>query len=789
MSCGSTLWNPFCLASGPTDPYSWFFYNNTWTYATQWTSGTSYSISAGVWYNGRVYVCTAGLCASDPTTKGWSLLTSLQPAGAKQLECTSTGPPQPNPQSGVCERTPLSGPDAACVNPCTRLANGRLAVNKNTTQCRVFPNAVTSNTASGCPTVCPSTCVELWETCPPGTAPMSTLIQTKTVDDLMSLAGPLRQDGAPNILWPTNYAAGAAGSTAIGGKPYTECYSYNTEFCELPMARQETSTSLLPIQSPMGQSGGPTTVCFSTCPPGTIQDATDPYTCLFVPRSGIYDPSTYGPTTPVQQVFCNPQYFNPAYWAAPNAGLQKGCVTKPLPAKQGSTCPAGTSPILNENFNLEWCMPECPANHYHDLTQSTCIATCEGSSPDNISSANSSNNNSGYNVFQDYVDFYATTGRCATQTYTNGSTTYTQELDCAQNYTEGRCPALHREPKTSETYAYDYSTDAPHDVGAKHSSVNKQCSERRYKDFRNGAPASSVPAPMPREAYSAWKSHYDGIQQYQAAHPNGPNKLSSKYSDGIPGANTWGECPAGMTFGDAACLENVGFCYDECMDGYEPVAFCSNGSSTCGPEGRVYACRALCPKPEEGLGPWAEVNASPLHTCAYQYPQGVPPTDPNLWASCPDDGRYFLLQNSPSDLSVAAAAASRKEPLCVRTMYLRQSTCPIGFNASGGSCVQACDASEAVVTLADGSVKCQNVPQTTSRHDIDLIAVSDASRAKSEFRSRVLKRKTFLRSTGTDPNAGLEDPNGASNSFLDMKLSGAVSVGAALVGLFFLLKK
>jgi len=267
-----------------------------------------------------------------------------------------------------------------------------------------------------------------------------------------------------------------------------------------------------------------------------------------------------------------------------------------------------------------------------------------------------------------------------------------------------------------------------------------------------------------------------------------------KYQGSMLGDNDsseYGECPEGMEFGSKDCNENTGLCYDTCADGYYSVSFCSNGAQTCGPDKIVYACRAGCPKQSEGLGPWAELNADPLFTCEYKYPNGIVPSDPNLWKSCPEDGRFFVLQSSPTDVSVSAADA-RREPLCVRKMYLRNSACPNGFNiestgrAGVSTCIQACNSDEIVVTLPDGNVVCQSGPSHNTRHDVDLVAVANSHQAKGPFKHRVLRRKNFKRSLGTDPNQGLPDnSNGVPKpSFLQTVLKFGLIFAAVFVVLF-----
>ena len=711
--CDTSSDNPFCLLRKPTDPYHWRLYNSIWYYAQYFDSSTTSQSHAMYIYEGQFYLCTSEAgCTSVPGSSAseWLLIKDDENNSfVYAAECPANSAPKPNARTGACEKTSLNDP---CSNPCIRLENGSLAVNGNSGQCRVFPNVTEGGNAlqnnKSCPTVCPNACVELWETCPPGTGPLTTLLQTKSSIDLMSLTGPYLQNGRTNPLWPTNYVNkknSQPKAEAILGKPYTECYSYNTEFCDLPMAWQKSVvTSVLPLTVQ--------TQCFSSCPQGTYPDLSDPSTCLFMPIEPTQT-SAIGPETPVQKVFCNPQYFNPVYWTESGfGGVQKGCQARGLPSKQGSSCTQGTSPVVNEFFNLEWCIPDCPQGYFFDLSQSTCISTCQGTDPMNQ-----------YSTYLDYVDFYATSNRCA-----NGN-------NCIQNNTSGRCPLAQNKQNNSRIFAYNTETTQAENIPIRASSINTQC-------------------PLQKHAVTVAK--VSAVQD--------------------PSSNILGECPSGMKFGATACKELQNLCYDECQKGYEPVTFCDNGQQQCAPENLIYACRAQCPSHNEGLGPWREINSDPIFTCAFNYPGNVAPADPNLWVQCPDDGRYFNLQSTASNDTVLSTAA-RQESLCIRKTYLRRVTCPFGYTESGNECISACDSGDILVQKADGEYVCQGTNIDSSRHDLDLAALSDTTHAKEAFQKHVLLRKGFSRGLGSDPNSGLN----SEMSKLDTAQTIIISIIAAIV--------
>jgi hypothetical protein len=354
------------------------------------------------------------------------------------------------------------------------------------------------------------------------------------------------------------------------------------------------------------------------------------------------------------------------------------------------------------------------------------------------------------------VDFYADNYRCNP---VPGAPS--QEVDCVQNFSSGRCPARQTDPIDSATIASAITTEEPYNILAKWTSINTQCAAQNYGRWKRSNGASG----MSKSEYDAFTSKVSAIRRVQDAHPKGPSKASKYYGSTLGTTNNqYSECPPGMVFGSADCNEKVGLCYDECMDGYEPVWYCSNGAATCSYDLRVFACRALCPNPNEGLGPWSPVDSPPLYTCKYDYPRNIVPSDPNLWVQCPDDGRYSILNSSPTDVSVTFSQAARKEPLCVRNTYLRQVTCPIGFIQTADSqnaatkCIKACNEGDTIITLPSGRVVCQQSPADNKRHDMDFVAVADSDQTKQQFQHRVLKRKNFTRGTGSDPNEGLQDP-------------------------------
>ena len=72
-------------------------------------------------------------------------------------------------------------------------------------------------------------------------------------------------------------------------------------------------------------------------------------------------------------------------------------------------------------------------------------------------------------------------------------------------------------------------------------------------------------------------------------------------------------------------------------------------------------------------------------------------------------------------------------------------------------CVAACNASDLVITLPDGTVVCQAVPDPNARFEMDLVAAVDRSNVNKAFYHRVMVRKNILRGQGFDPNIGLPD--------------------------------
>lgn len=838
--CGSVITNPYCLNARPTDPYSWHYEPRTkrWvqhleasTTVSTYKTGSFVSVDGSIMVCGAPNGCIGGGYNGYSGENSWATREAYYaaagasgpnlPVPGPTMTCDSnTSAPKPDKRTKACEKRPNDGPASNCVNPCIRLGanyNGPLAVNSDPGQCRVFPNTTAGGNSTdpnrSCQTVCPEACVELWDTCPPGTGPLVSLMQTKTASDVIALSGPYRADGAVNPLWadgiyvaPLIYSINTNGTSniqqPIGGKPYTECYRYNTEYCDLPIARQEQVF----IRDALGNVTSTQIGCFAGCPNGTYPSQTEQYQCLFFTADKQPQPpaSTYGsgpsegPPPELQQVFCNPQYYDPIYAPDPYKGIQIGCKARPLATKQGSTCGPGTTAVVNDNFNLEWCMPECPTGYTTDLTGSTCMATCDGSMQGAVENRGTLGSYTlyGFNPFLDYVDFYSTQFKCKAG------------VNCTQDFTTGRCPSARYTPQKMNDQRYGAQEVLnglkPEDVLVHWSSLNTEGPARMAKMYTETKGARGL---SPQQ-YAAWRSHYEAVKAYQTANPHGPNAKSRWHALKELGADsTWIRCPFGMVQGDeSAMLENGNLCYDKCPDGYKADSYCANGAKDCPTAQRVHVCRAECPKQEEGLGPWVPINDPPLYACKYKYPKGESPKDPNLWVKCPDDGRFTVQTASSSDIATESSALARAEPMCVRNTFLRYITCPVGFNeytdptTGVTNCVQACNAESMVFQLEDtktGAMDwyCQSGGVQDGRYTVDVPAAADTG-ALPEFSNRVLRRLNFPKGTGIDPTTGLSSSSGtgssggSNNSGLLIGLGGGgVFFILAAVVLFFLLRR
>jgi len=758
--------NPFQLKKNPSDPSSWIYVSNGangyhWIQATLWSPIKTYAQYDHIVYNTNYYfslkVSNQGHNPNQPNSVWWSLTQFNGPWQPNTCTASYQGA-QSDPFTGTCEKSALNDP---CVNPCIRLPSGSLKVNQTSSMCRVFPTTTSGGTAQvgttfNCPTVCPSACVELWETCPEGTGPLVTLSQSKSPVDVLALTGPYQSDGhTVNPLFPLNYLGNYNDSTTslapLNGKPYTECYAFNTAFCELPNAWQETTL--------LGQ------FCYSNCPVGTIQDPTNRGNCLFLPidtSKNPFDPTQVTYQSPLNSVYCNPQYFNPLYFSVtpgtPGGGVQKGCSAKPLPTKQGSSCPYGTLPYVNDFFSLEWCMPDCPSGFVQDLFQTTCIATCEATYTGQPT----------FNSFLDYVEFYAISNKCAVALDVMGNLV---EKKCIQNETPGRCHlpfTVPSKPNPNSLLLFDnvlglQVNNAPlQNINVKYSSIDLQGPKAMNKSF------NQTEIGLSNEEYKQFLTKYSALKEYQE-------------SFGVPDGSL--ECPEGMVLGNAALgltNESQNLCYDTCADGYEPISYCPNGALQC--TNYTFACRSMCPAKSEGLGPWID---TPDPGCAYQYPNNVIPADPNLWNSCPDDGRYYVQQSNTNDIQ-KASSSQRNPPVCLKKTYLRQITCPNNYNIllskdSGGPvCSSACNSDEAFIKSSSNVYTCSTVGSQSENHSIDLQALADSNNASLAFKNKILKRKNFSKGFGVDPNQNL--PSTPSTSYSANVNSTTVAVGS-LIGL------
>ena len=248
---------------------------------------------------------------------------------------------------GTCLPPPETDPSLA---PCLRI-NGRLVPNPSAKYCRYFKSQLQNPNDTTCPTICPDSCTELWESCPSGTGQLASVVHSKDVSGVISQM--IGNSSAPT----TNH------------KDYRECYAFGTKFCTYP----ETKLTR--------QSDG-TYVCQKDCPANTYADGD---MCL------VNDP-LQSPAGLTQSLFCNPQYFTTVI----TNGIFQGCKKIPLGTKDTNSCPVNTETILNDSFTSEWCLPKCSENFYPSPNLDFCFAKCDTGTP-----------------FHDYVSYFVKTGRCS----------------------------------------------------------------------------------------------------------------------------------------------------------------------------------------------------------------------------------------------------------------------------------------------------------------------------------------------------------------------------------------
>jgi hypothetical protein len=247
---------------------------------------------------------------------------------------------------GTCLPPPETDTSLA---PCLRI-NGRLVPNPSAKYCRYFKSQLSSPNETTCPTICPDTCVELWDSCPSGTGQLSSVVHSK--DTLGVISQMIGNSSSPNV----------------NHKDYRECYAFGTKFCTYP----ETKLTRLPDG---------TYVCQKDCPANTYADDDMCY---------VNDPSV-SPVGLTQSLFCNPQYFTSVF----TNGVFQGCKKIPLGTKDTNSCPVNTETILNDSFTAEWCIPKCDPKYSPSPNLDFCFAKCDTGNP-----------------FHDYASYFIKTGRC-----------------------------------------------------------------------------------------------------------------------------------------------------------------------------------------------------------------------------------------------------------------------------------------------------------------------------------------------------------------------------------------
>lgn len=550
-------------------------------------------------------------------------------------------PSQATATLGIC--LPRDEKKDQTLAPCIRV-NGKLMPNPEHRSCRSFSNYV--GATGVCRTVPPDACVELWESCPAGTGVLTSVVHTKTPQHLMQLMGPAangQQTGNPFFDDQNNYHS------------YTECYGIGNQFCEFPESKLLTESG---VQK-----------CYKDCPIGTTEDANDQKTCTF---NG-------------SQIQCNPQYYEQTNTA---------CIKKPLGTQSVATCPAGHETFVNDQFTVEWCMPKCPEGFVHDVTYSSCIPLCRGTS-------NQSWNRIGnHSIFQDLLDFYAYS---VNPTWANrlrcGYSTGGVPKKCALADQPGRCPTSKYVAPIS-AYANASKNVASRPTGMPVRQFNTASLPKKHRTSSQDVAYQTYLQTTLTNLQNNWT--------YVAPLPStGVTPLTD--------TNTT-VCPSGMVTALPNTLEKVGYCYDECPTGFNSAEICrttgemtQTGTLQCGASDIQSICVADCP-----AGWRSKILTGNIQTCEYIYPNNKVPTDPALFVPCPDNGTFLPFTNADTT-GPLGQALKPTPPVCVRKIIQRNVTCPKNHYEVNGQCIEGCQNGYIPIKQADGTFVCMQTCPSDNR--------------------------------------------------------------------------
>lgn len=557
-------------------------------------------------------------------------------------------PSQATATLGIC--LPRNEKTDQTLAPCIRV-NGKLIPNPEHRSCRSFSNYVG---ATGiCRTVPPDACVELWESCPSGTGVLTSVVHTKSPQHIMQLMGP----GNPGEV--LGLTTNPYFDTQNNYHSYTECYAIGNQFCEFPESKLLTA--------------GGVQHCYKDCPIGTTEDPNDQKTCTF---NG-------------SQVQCNPQYYEQTNTA---------CIKKPLDTQTVATCPANHETFINEQFTVEWCMPKCPEGFVHDVTYSSCIPLCRGSSN------TSWNRTANHSIFQDLLDFYAAIVLSDSTNQLRCGTYGGIPKKCTLADQPGRCPtSKYIAPISAYANASKNPTSRPSGMP-----IRQFNAASLPKKHRTVAQDTSYQIDLQNTLLNLQNNMtYADVYPYTVVTPLNESNTTV--------------CPNGMVTALPNTIEKAGYCYDECPTGFNSAEICrttgemtQTGTLQCANTDIQSICVADCP-----AGWQSKILPGNIQTCEYIYPNNKIPNDPALFVPCPDNGT-FLPFNMSDTTGPLGQSLKPVPPICVRKIFQRNITCPKNHYEINGQCIEGCQTGYIPIKQTDGTFTCMQTCASDNRMSTGL---------------------------------------------------------------------